>query len=119
MGNSMGAEIAPMLLATEPRVSVAILLSGGLTPFFGKLPEINAINFLPRVHIPVLMVNGAYDSILPVATSQEPMFQRLGTVAGAEAARRLQIGPRGDGAEVRNDLVREVLAWLDSYLGKT
>ena len=29
MGNSLGAEIAPMLLATEPRVSVAVLLSGG------------------------------------------------------------------------------------------
>src|SRR5207253_7287195 len=30
MGHSLGAEIAPMLLATEPRVSVAVLLSGGL-----------------------------------------------------------------------------------------
>jgi len=119
MGNSLGAEIAPILLATEPRVSVAVLLSGGLTPFFGKLPEINAINFLPRVHIPVLMVNGAYDSILPVAASQEPMYQRLGTVPAQKRHVVFKSGHAVTVPEVRNDLVREVLAWFDNYLGKT
>ena len=119
MGNSMGAEIAPMLLATEPRVSVAVLLSGGLSLFFGKLPEINAINFLPRVRIPVLMVNGAYDSILPVATSQEPMFQRLGTSPAQKRHVVFKSGHAVTVPEVRNDLVREVLAWFDTYLGKT
>jgi predicted esterase len=119
MGHSLGAEIAPMLLATEPRVSVAVLLSGGLAPFFGKLPEINAINFLPRVHIPVLMVNGAYDSILPVAVSQEPMLQRLGTAPAQKRHVVFKSGHAVTVPEVRNDLVREVLAWLDTYLGKT
>jgi predicted esterase len=119
LGHSTGAEIAPMLLATEPRVSVAILLSGGLGPFFGKLPEINAINFLPRVRIPVLMVNGAYDSILPVATSQEPMFQRLGTSPAQKRHVVFKSGHAVTVPEVRNDLVREVMAWLDTYLGKT
>ena len=119
MGNSLGAEIAPILLATEPRVSVAVLLSGGLTPFFGKLPEINAINFLPRVHIPVLMVNGACDSILPVAVSQEPMYQRLGTVPAQKRHVVFKSGHAVTVPEVRNDLVREVLSWFDNYLGKT
>ena len=119
MGHSMGAEIAPMLLAAEPRVSVAVLLSGGLSPFFGKLPEINAINFLPHVRIPVLMVNGAYDSILPVTTSQEPMWQRLGTAPAQKRHIVFNAGHAVTVPEVRNDLVREVLSWLDSYLGKT
>ena len=79
LGHSLGAEIAPMMLATERRLAVAVLLSGGLTPVFGKLPEANAINFLPRVRAPVLMVNGRYDSILPVDSAQEPMFRQLGT----------------------------------------
>ena len=108
-----------MLLATEPRVSVAVLLSGGLAPFFGKLPEINAVNFLPRVHIPVLMVNGAYDSILPVAVSQEPMLLRLGTDPAQKRHVVFKSGHAVTVPEVRNDLVREVLAWLDTYLGKT
>ena len=108
-----------MLLATEPRVSVAVLLSGGLAPFFGKLPEINAINFLPHVRIPVLMVNGAYDSILPVTTSQEPMWQRLGTSPSQKRHVVFKAGHAVTVPEVRNDLVREVLAWLDTHLGKT
>ena len=119
MGHSLGAEIAPMLLATEPRVRVAVLLSGGLAPFFGKLPEINAIHFLPRVRIPVLMVNGVYDSILPVASSQEPMFHRLGTAPAQKRHVLFNSGHAVTVPEVRNDLVREVLGWLDAYLGKT
>jgi eukaryotic-like serine/threonine-protein kinase len=119
MGISLAAEIAPMLLVTEPRVRFAVLLSGGLSPFFGKLPESNTINFLPRLRIPVLMVNGAYDSILPVATSQEPMFQRLGTSPAQKRQVVFKSGHAVTVPEVRNDLVREVLAWFDTYLGKT
>ena len=77
MGSSLGSEAAPMFLATEDRLKVAVLLSGGLSESFGALPEVNAVNFLPRVKIPVLMLNGKYDSILPVEQSQDTMFQLL------------------------------------------
>lgn len=89
-----------------------------MASFFGLLPEINAVNFLGRVKIPVLMVNGRYDSILPVETAQDPMFQLWGTPA---ADRRHVILPSGhsvNSPEVWNDTTREVLSWLDRYLGK-
>jgi len=53
---------APILLAQDRRFSAAVLLCGGLTFTFGKLPEVNAVNFLPRMTTPVLMMNGKYDS---------------------------------------------------------
>ena len=119
MGHSLGAEIAPMLLVTEPRVSVAVLLSGGLALSSAScrrsMPSISC----PRVHIPVLMVNGAYDSILPVAMSQEPMLLRLGTDPAQKRHVVFKSGHAVTVPEVHNDLVREVLAWLDTYLGKT
>lgn len=36
-------------------------------------------HFLPRIRIPVLMVNGRRDAVFPYATSQEPLFELLGT----------------------------------------
>jgi eukaryotic-like serine/threonine-protein kinase len=118
LGHSLGAEIAPVLLATERRLAVAVLLSGGLTPVFGKLPEANVINFLPRARTPVLMVNGRYDSILPVESAQEPMFQRLGTPDADKRRVVLDSGHSVAVPEVRNLMIREVLDWLDRYLGK-
>jgi dienelactone hydrolase len=63
-GFSWGGAIAPVLLAIEERFKAAILLSGGLV-FPQALPEADPINFLPRVTLPVLMVNGRFDSLLP------------------------------------------------------
>lgn len=79
----------------------------------------NAINFLPRVRTPVLMVNGRYDSILPADSSQEPMFQRLGTPDADKRRVVLDSGHFVGVPEVRNLMIREVLDWLDRYLGKT
>ena len=117
LGHSSGSEAAPLFLASEHRFAAAVLLSGGMTPFLGKLPEINTVNFLPRVTTPVLMINGKYDSILPVALAQEPMFRRFGTPA---ADKRQVIVDSGHGVlfpEVRNEVIREILNWLDRYLG--
>jgi len=118
MGHSLGSQIAPLVLSMERRLAVAVLLSGGLTPYFGKLPEANVINFLPRVKTPVLMVNGKYDSIMPVSVAQEPMFQRLATPAADKRHVTLDTGHAVTLPEVRNDLIREVLDWLDRYLGR-
>jgi pimeloyl-ACP methyl ester carboxylesterase len=117
MGSSLGSEAGPIFLATEARLRIAVLLSGGLSEYFGALPEVNAVNFLPRVKIPVLMVNGKYDSILPVEQSQESMFQLLGTPASNKRHVLLASGHAVAGPEVRNDVIREVLNWLDQYLG--
>jgi dipeptidyl aminopeptidase/acylaminoacyl peptidase len=116
IGYSMGAEVAPILLAQDRRFSAAVLLSGGLTFFFGKLPEVNAVNFLPRMTTPVLMVNGKYDSILPTTTAQEPFFQQLGTPAAHKRRVVLDAGHTVTTPETHNALLKEVLDWLDKYL---
>ena len=46
-----------------------------------QLPEVDQINFVTRVTTPVLMLNGRYDFVEPVETSQQPMFDLLATPA--------------------------------------
>ena len=45
------------------------------------LPEVDALNFAPRVKTPILMLNGRDDFTFPVETSQEPLYRLLGTAA--------------------------------------
>jgi eukaryotic-like serine/threonine-protein kinase len=119
LGVSWGGETAPMLLAAESRIRTAVLLSGGMASFFGALPEINTVNFLGRVKIPVLMVNGRYDTILPPETAQEPMFSLWGATPANKKYVTVASGHGVNTPEARNDVVREVLSWLDDRLGKT
>jgi eukaryotic-like serine/threonine-protein kinase len=70
------------------------------------------------VKIPVLMVNRRYDSILPVASAQEPTFRRLGTPAADKRHVIVETGHWVTAPEERNDAVRATLEWLDRYLGK-
>ena len=77
---SWGAEIAPLFLAVEPRISLAVLYIAGFNRQ-PSLPEADPVNFAPRVKVPVLMLNGRFDFFFPTATSQEPMFKLLGTPA--------------------------------------
>jgi predicted esterase len=116
IGYSMGSEVAPMLLSMDRRFAAAALLSGGLTPLLGKLPEVNAVNFLPRVKTPVLMVNGRYDSILPVASAQEPMFHQLGTAPADKHRVVVDSGHTVLTPETQNAVIRAVLDWFDRYL---
>jgi pimeloyl-ACP methyl ester carboxylesterase len=77
------------------------------------LPEVDQINFIPRVTQPVLMLNGKYDMFFPVETSQKPMFNLLGT---PPKDKRIVIVESGH-LVPRNEFVRESLNWLDTYLG--
>ena len=77
-------------------------------------PEIDVINFAPRVRQPYLMVNGRYDSELPVEASQRPLFRLLGT---PEKDKRSVIVESGHGIVRSADRVRETVDWLDRYLG--
>jgi len=56
-GFSMGAGLAPAMLAVEKRFKTAILYSGGFY-FRYELPDVHQLNFAPRVSVPVLMLNG-------------------------------------------------------------
>ena len=115
MGASMGANVAPMLLANEDRIRLLVMLSAGLRPT-GQLPECDPVNFLPRVTIPTLLVTGRYDSIYPTDTAQEPILKLLGT---PRADKKHVLIPTGHAVnpELRSDVAREVLDWLDRYFG--
>ena len=111
-GSSWGGAIGAILPALENRLKVSVLHGGGF--FFQKpRPEVDQINFAPRVMLPTLMLNGRYDSVFPIETSQDPMFRLLGT---SKEHKRHAIFETGH-AISRNGLIRETLDWLDRYLG--
>jgi fermentation-respiration switch protein FrsA (DUF1100 family) len=106
-----------MMLAMEPRIKTAVLLAGAMRPV-GALPEVDPVNFLPRVAIPVLYVTGKYDTGYPVDLAQKPFFDLLGTPLPNKRHVILPVGHSILVPEVRSVVVREVLDWLDRYLGQ-
>ena len=111
-GGSMGARMGPLMSALEDRIKVNVWVSGGFRPQ-KVLPEVDPFNFAPRVTIPTLMLNGRFDFLYPVESAQIPMFQCLGTTK--EHKRQVIFE---SGHEVpRNGRIKEVLDWLDHYLG--
>ena len=78
-----------------------------------RLPEVDQVNFAPRVKTRVLILNGRFDFIWPPSISQEPMFRLLGTPA--EHKRRV-VYDTGHGIP-RDEMIKETLDWLDRYLG--
>jgi serine/threonine protein kinase/dienelactone hydrolase len=112
-GISVGATEGGLLPAIEKRIKVAILSSGGLPPKH-DLPEVDPLNFVSRVKIPVLMLSGRYDDEWPLESSQLPLFRFLGTPS---SDKRQVIYEGGHCVFPRPAAVRECLDWLDKYLG--
>ncbi len=80
-GFSYGASKGAIVAAVEERFQAAVLINGGYHAGSGiwKRPEIDPYNFMSRVKIPVLMINGRYDAVFPVEEGQLPYFEHLGT----------------------------------------
>jgi dienelactone hydrolase len=112
-GFSLGAALAPALLAVEKRFEVAILYSGGFL-HRDELPEAHQLNFAPRVSVPVLMLNGRYDDRFPPEPSQLPLFRLLGT---PDEDKKHVLFEKGHGSLDPQDEIRESLDWMDKYLG--
>jgi formylglycine-generating enzyme required for sulfatase activity len=112
-GASMGGMYGPFL-ALEDRIKAAVLADGGFPPWRAR-PEADAINFAPRVKIPVLMINGRYDFVQPLERVQKPMFDWFGTPE--KDKRHVLLDTTHYAMVARNDVVREVLGWFDKYLG--
>jgi eukaryotic-like serine/threonine-protein kinase len=112
-GVSWGGMLGGLMPAVEPRLKVAVLLVAGLS-FNRVLPEADPFNFLPRITIPVLMLNGRLDHFFPPETSQAPMFRLLGTPP--EHKRRITY----DAGHLvpRSQVIKETLDWFDRYLGQ-
>ena len=108
---SMGAYFGPIPVALEPRIKVAVFASGGLR--YDYPPETQPANFMPRVKVPVLLVNGKDDFSVPLA-AQRRYYDLLGTPP--EHKRHAPL----EGGHVAQDLrgmFKEVLDWYDKYLG--
>ena len=101
-----------ILPAVEPRLKASVLYVGGFD-LRNALPEVEPINFAPRITIPTLMLNGLYDFFFPAECCQESMFRLLG--APPEHKRRV-VYETGHNVP-RPELIKETLNWLDKYLG--
>jgi eukaryotic-like serine/threonine-protein kinase len=110
-GVSWGGYMGSIIPAIEPRLKAAVLYVAGLTMERGR-PEVEPINYLPRIKIPVLMLNGKYDFFFPVATSQEPFHRFLGSPD------KKYIVYEGGHDVPRTQLIKETLGWFDKYLGR-
>ena len=111
-GFSWGGGWAPLALSLEPRFHAAVLHVAGLYDY-RPLPEVDPLNYLSRVEVPVLMVNGRLDAVFPLETHARPFFDLLGT---ATEDKRFFVFEGGH-VVPRRELIREALDWLDRYLG--
>ena len=111
-GYSSGAVWGPVFMAVDERCRTAVFLIGGLVnePYPS---EVDPLNFASHVHIPVLMLNGRYDFTYPPQTCQLPLFRLLGV---RESDKRHVLLDTAHFLP-RNPMIKEVLDWLDRYLG--
>ena len=109
---SRGAALSPMMLVPEPRIKVAALWIPGLY-LEHMAAEVDALNFAPRVSIPVLQLSGRYDYNFPEESSSLPFFHLLGTRADQKRRVAYDTGHNLP----PNESIRETLDWFDKYLG--
>ncbi len=86
------------------------MVAGGLG-YSDVRPEANTINYVTRVRIPTLMLNGIYDD--GIDEWIKPAFELLGT---PPEDKRL-ILYETDHIPPRAEYIKETLAWLDNYMG--
>lgn len=112
LGESMGAAQGVIFAAVDGRFKAVVFQDGG---FFDErpLPGTDQVDFAPRLTAPVLMVSGKYDWVLG---GKDVMLRLFGTPAADKRA--VTFDTPHDVSEQRTDLIREVLTWLDKYLGE-
>jgi serine/threonine protein kinase len=107
-----GGWLSSVIPAVENRIKTGIVLAGGLEDT--GLPEVHPINYVTRVKTPTLMLNGRYDSWFHYETSIRPLFDLLGA---PDEHKELKLYET-DHIPPKNEFIKEILAWLDRYLGK-
>lgn len=108
---SMGAYFGPIPVALEPRIKAAVFAAGGLR--YNYPPEIQPMNFAPRVAVPSLLVYGKDDFSVPAA-AQRRYFELLGT---PREHKKVVVLEGGHVPSDQRAMFREVLDWYDKYLG--
>lgn len=114
-GFSFGAEFAGSLVAVEPRFRAAVFEAGGLgiDPLRKERAFLEWRHNLPRITIPVLMLNGQVDPIYPVKETQEPMFNLLGS-----PIKEHYVHLNGHHMLPPDVKFSKALQWYDKHLGK-
>jgi len=69
--------MVPIMLAVEERFEVGVVLLRGLRA--NVRPEVDGINYVSCIRVPVLMMNGRYDMVFPFDQTVLPMFNIIGT----------------------------------------
>jgi len=111
-GFSWGGRVGAIVLAVEDRFKAAVLNQAGINPT--NHPDINVVNFLPRVDTPVLHFSGRYDTDFRYETSSKPFFDRLGTDA-KDKKHVVELTGHFVAPTIASG---ETLDWLDKYLGQ-
>jgi dienelactone hydrolase len=112
-GMSLGGVYAPIFTAVEKRFRASLVLGGGF-PGRPLPPEAEVTNFAPRVTVPTLMLSGRQDFVRPVEIAQRPLFDLLGC---RPEDKRLALFDGGHMPAELQPMIREMLDWLDKYLG--
>jgi serine/threonine protein kinase/dienelactone hydrolase len=110
-GLSNGPWPGVIIPAVEKRLKASILLPGSLKD--SGRPEVNPINYVSRVKVPYLALNGKYDANQVYETCAKPLLDLLGT---PDEDKELKLYET-DHIPPRLESIRETLAWLDKYLG--
>jgi len=106
-GFSLGGLMGGLIPAVEDRLKVNILIVGGLRGDGGM------VSYVSRIKIPTLMLNGKYDYTFPLDNSVRTFYEFLGT---PDKDKRL-ILYETDHYVPKNEMIKEVLNWCDTYLG--
>jgi formylglycine-generating enzyme required for sulfatase activity/dienelactone hydrolase len=110
-GMSWGGWLGAIIPAVEERLGASVVLAGGV---WGRgRPEARDLNYVTRVMTPTLMLNGRYDNIYDIEEQIKPMFDLLGT----PTEHKQLILYDTDHIPPRTEYIKEILAWLDHYLG--
>ncbi len=114
-GFSRGVVKGPLLVALEDRIRAAILEAGGCNAWDEPIPSADPLRFATRVKVPILMLNGLNDAIFP-QDNQKVLFESLGTPDEHKDHLTYATGHVISG-ESREKMRRDILEWLDKYLG--
>lgn len=113
IGTSWGGRMGAIIPAVEDRVRASVIVLAGLAAGRAN-PEVDQINYIGHIRIPVLMLNGKYDSVVPINSAQIPMFKMWGT---PEADKKHVVYESTGHSVPRNEYIKETLNWFDKYLG--
>ena len=109
VGMSYGGLYTTHVLLFEKRFKAAVLYVGGLTPNIPPMSD--GKNHVPRMKLPVLMLNGKQDYLVP-ESAPKSMYAALGT---PEEDKKLIFYDSGHWPLPRNQMIRETLSWLEKY----